>query len=591
MNNIVAVTLSDPIETQLPINYSTDGGNTWLQPNNFPDILFGRKIINGQLGGRSANAVAYGYDETNNTCFVGVGIGPGVIGYSKDGSIWTLATAPAKIFDPQEGGGSGGGGGYGICYGKDTNGNNCFIAVGCVDIARSTDGGKTWTKITPLNAGLIYGNLFGIAYGNGTFVAVGGYNTTTSNFPTGVYPRAVYYSTDGGLTWIQANTNLFSSGNLSSQSLGITSGTCVAYGYDENNVGCFVAGGTAGNTISGQLGYSPDGITWSVSNLTDKRTGSILFNGLGDSIDGIAYDSANKRFVITGQTNSNSSLIGLICYSYDGGKTVQTFADNFNNTIVNVGFGVTVYNNSLFVIGQNGSQPVISSSTDNVNWSPNKFINNYYGLAKGIASSNVLPPPKPSIILDPIPVPIPSPIPSPIPTSNICFPAGTPVQTDQGIVNIEKLDKFKHTIQGERILHVTKTVTIDPYLICFNKNSISRNIPNKTTVMTKDHNIEFNGKIVPAYRLLDYSSDIKKVKYSGEVLYNVLLNIHGFMKINNLICETLDPDNVIAKLYTNNYNETERNDIIIVMNETLKNKNLVEYKSVINFCKNYKNNY
>jgi hypothetical protein len=153
------------------------------------------------------------------------------------------------------------------------------------------------------------------------------------------------------------------------------------------------------------------------------------------------------------------------------------------------------------------------------------------------------------------------------------------------------LDKFKHTIQGERILHVTKTVTIDSYLICFNKNSISKNIPSKTTVMTKDHNIEFNGKIVPAYRLLDYSSDIKKVKYSGEVLYNVLLNIHGFMKINNLICETLDPDNVIAKLYTNNYNETERNDIIIVMNETLKNKNLVEYKSVINFCKNYKNNY
>jgi hypothetical protein len=61
-----------------------------------------------------------------------------------------------------------------------------------------------------------------------------------------------------------------------------------------------------------------------------------------------------------------------------------------------------------------------------------------------------------------------------------------------------------------------------------------------------------------------------------------LLNIHSFMEINGLICETLDPDNVIAKLYTNNYNETERNDIIIVMNESLKNKNLVEYKRVIN---------
>lgn len=47
MNNIVAVTLSDPIGIELPINYSTDGGNTWLQPNNFPKTLFGAKTIDG----------------------------------------------------------------------------------------------------------------------------------------------------------------------------------------------------------------------------------------------------------------------------------------------------------------------------------------------------------------------------------------------------------------------------------------------------------------------------------------------------------------------------------------------------------------
>ena len=47
--------------------------------------------------------------------------------------------------------------------------------------------------------------------------------------------------------------------------------------------------------------------------------------------------------------------------------------------------------------------------------------------------------------------------------SNICFPAGTPVKTDQGIVPIDIIDTNKHTINGQDILHITKTITLDPY--------------------------------------------------------------------------------------------------------------------------------
>jgi hypothetical protein len=38
-----------------------------------------------------------------------------------------------------------------------------------------------------------------------------------------------------------------------------------------------------------------------------------------------------------------------------------------------------------------------------------------------------------------------------------------------------------------------------------------------------------------------------KVKYSGELLYNVLLEQHSTMKVNNILCETLHPENAIAK--------------------------------------------
>ena len=165
--------------------------------------------------------------------------------------------------------------------------------------------------------------------------------------------------------------------------------------------------------------------------------------------------------------------------------------------------------------------------------------------------------------------------------SNICFPAGTPIQTDQGIINIEKIDTSKHTINQQTIRYITQTVTLDKYLIRFEKNSLERNIPNQTTIMSKDHQIEFQGKLVPAYRFLDVSADVKKVKYSGEILYNILLGKHGRVNVNGLICETLHPENIIAQLY-NNYSEGERYTIISQMNDALGKRDALMYKEIVN---------
>ena len=137
-------------------------------------------------------------------------------------------------------------------------------------------------------------------------------------------------------------------------------------------------------------------------------------------------------------------------------------------------------------------------------------------------------------------------------TSDICFPAGTPIKTDQGSVNIESLDTTIHTINCQPILFITQTVTLDKYLIGFRKNSIGRNIPSQATIMSKDHKIEYDGQMVPAYRFLNVSSEVKKVKYNGEILYNVLLADYGRMEVNNMVCETLHPENIIAKIQSLN---------------------------------------
>jgi hypothetical protein len=83
--------------------------------------------------------------------------------------------------------------------------------------------------------------------------------------------------------------------------------------------------------------------------------------------------------------------------------------------------------------------------------------------------------------------------------------------------------------------------------------------------------------MVPAKELLKLNNEgIYRVKYNGEMLYNILLeDKHDKMIVNNLICETLDPINGIAKMHTymKKYNFTlkEKNNYINNYNAYVNN--------------------
>jgi hypothetical protein len=166
--------------------------------------------------------------------------------------------------------------------------------------------------------------------------------------------------------------------------------------------------------------------------------------------------------------------------------------------------------------------------------------------------------------------------------SNICFPAGTPIKTDQGSVPIDKIDITYHTIHNQPIKHITQTITDDNYLICFEKHALGPNYPSRKTVMSKDHKIYYRRKMMPAINFLSLSNRVRKVKYSGELLYNVLLSKPSTMYVNNIVCETLDPENIIAKLYTSKYSQSYKQNIIYLLNESYKKKDLYAYKNIVN---------
>ena len=131
---------------------------------------------------------------------------------------------------------------------------------------------------------------------------------------------------------------------------------------------------------------------------------------------------------------------------------------------------------------------------------------------------------------------------------NICFIAGTPIQTDQGKIPIEKLDPKIHTIRGKPIVAITKNITPDDSLICFEANSLGKNLPCEKTIMSMNHKLFYQGKMIRA-KFFTGNKGIYKIPYKQEVLYNVLLETHDKMMVNNMICETLDPENSVAQLY------------------------------------------
>jgi hypothetical protein len=169
----------------------------------------------------------------------------------------------------------------------------------------------------------------------------------------------------------------------------------------------------------------------------------------------------------------------------------------------------------------------------------------------------------------------------PIPISNICFPKNTLINTDQGKIPIEKINPKFNTIYNKNIFAITKTISTEKYLVCFDKDSICLNYPNSKTIMSKDHKLFYKGKFLEAYKFLGYFKNVYKVEYDGEILYNVLMYEYDKMNVNNLICETLHPNNIISKLYTTNFGKEYKNKLVVMMNDSILKNDDTTYKKIV----------
>lgn len=173
------------------------------------------------------------------------------------------------------------------------------------------------------------------------------------------------------------------------------------------------------------------------------------------------------------------------------------------------------------------------------------------------------------------------------PIAPICFAASTPIITDQGVMLIEQINADNHTIGNKKVVAITKTVTLDKYLVCFEKNALSDNVPSERTVVSKDHLIYNNGQMIKAVDFIGKYKNVHKIKYNGDILYNVLLEKYDRILVNNLICETLHPNNAIAKWHTslNKLSVEEQTRVVKMHNDRARKSHDLRLK-----CERIKNN-
>ena len=388
------------------------------------------------------------------------------------------------------------GGIYGI-YAADNNG---FVrAIQCYSLG----------AISGLNSGGIYGQFAGNA---STAEATKCYSQGAIAINTG----GIFGGNAGSSSGITPATNCYSSETYITLATGIYGPNAV----DDSPIQCYSANGSwSDTTANNNLTGTPNpvvGTTWVASGGTNYP---YELNNMGYSpysITNIVFEGAggtpilkqtNTQTISAGESSSAAIRPG---YSYD--KMSITGGDSGSYA------SITVDSNS-------GVISTTSSTTPGAYTITIRNTGSYNLTTFSLTVSSA------------------------IPISIICFPAGTPITTDQGNISIEKINKEIHTIRNNRIVGIVKTKSNNDYLVCFEKDSLGKNMPNQKTIISSEHGIIFDGKMKKAKEFLKYFHGVYKIRYQGQILYNVLMEKHNTMVVNNLLCETLEPNNSIAKLY------------------------------------------
>ena len=335
----------------------------------------------------SGQFVAVGVAFTVNTSY-GIVTWSDIIQTSPDGITWTSHVLPAGTSGTSIAESAGL---NGVTYG-----NGQFVAVGTSynvngngsdtwsDVILTSPDGITWTSralpsdgTSGKDSDLTSGILEGVTYGNGQFVAVGGYWTTTSganNTTINTWSDVILTSPDG-ITWTSAALPSGTSGTSTNSSVteaglyGVTYGNGQFVAVGEYLITTSGANNSTTTTWSDVILTSPDGSTWTSRALPSGTSGTSANSSVTDTgLYGVTYGKG--QFVaVGGSFNYNNNGSNTVILTSPDGITWTSpvlpsgmFGSGINGAyLVNV-----IYGNGYFVAP--GCYYTANNSSGTWNW-------------------------------------------------------------------------------------------------------------------------------------------------------------------------------------------------------------------------------
>ena len=381
------------------------------------------------------------------------------------------------------------------CVASSFSGTKLFACADGGYLWKSIDSGVTWTNMNgTIPTGQRWTSIATDASGTNLY-ATATNTVTTDPESTG---GAIWYSGDGGTTWTISNTV----SNQNWQSVATNAANTVT-------IAC-VKGGELWIRTNGE---------WNSSGIPYQNWRQVAINAAGNFF--------------------------AACVS--GGDLWRSYGDGYwrYSNIIQSWRSI-----SMDASGQNivaCSNDIWSSHDSGISWSMSGMTyKNWTSIASDATGKNLIACER-TIWLNQAPPPGPTgPTGSTGPTAyiDICFVKDSLVQTDQGIIPIQKLIPGKHTLFKQYIIAVTESIHTDAELVKVSAYAFG-SYPTRDTYVSKNHKI--NG-IKTFLEAQDYvnGSTVTLVPYHREPLYNVLCERPSFMKVHGMMAETLDPQSDIA---------------------------------------------
>ena len=156
-----------------------------------------------------------------------------------------------------------------------------------------------------------------------------------------------------------------------------------------------------------------------------------------------------------------------------------------------------------------------------------------------------------------------------------CFTNDAKLETDQGLIELYKVDSKVHTVNNKRIKGVSKCIFSMDKIVVIEKDAFEKDKPSKKTIVSPFHVFIINNEENVICDCIDKKKIYLERYNTDDILYNPILENEEDIKINNMLVKSLTHNCLLARMYDGSSSQEQIKKIGNFLNDyhrKLKNK-------------------